>query len=203
VGCNTALALAVVAVAYLGAGPRLLLKRTNGTRSLVSWPILWPYFVLTAFSFWLFRMTNREPAFALVAPNLYLGRRLTAAEVRRGSFGWHAVLDLTAEFAEVVPLRRLPGYRSLPVLDATAPSWEQLQSAVDWLKDQVARGPVLVHCALGHGRSATVVGAYLLATAQVAGVKEALALMRSRRGGVGLHASQAVLLRRFAMCRDH
>jgi hypothetical protein len=196
---SAALALALLAAAYLGAGPRLLLKRPDGTRPWWSWLLLWPYLLLNVVSFSLFRLVSREAAYTPVAPNLYLGRRLTAREVRAAAgVGWTSVLDLAAEFAEVGPLRGLPHYRSLPVLDATAPSWEQLHVAVDWLKERVAQGPVLVHCALGHGRSATVVLAYLLARGQVADPKEGLGFLRSRRGSVGLHPGQAALLRRFA-----
>jgi hypothetical protein len=190
VAWNAALAFALVAIAYLGAGTAILLKRADGTRSLLGWPLLWPYFLLCGFSFWLYRVTGREPAFAQVVPNLYLGRRLTPREVRQvTAIGWQAVLDLAVEFAEVRVLRRLSGYRSLPVLDATAPSWDQLLGAVDWLKEQVTRGPVLVHCALGHGRSATVVVAYLLAVRRVEGIKEGLVLLRSQGRNVDLHAA--------------
>jgi protein-tyrosine phosphatase len=175
-----------------------LLKRRDGTRFLAAWPLLWPYFLLTAFAFWLFRLTSREPAFTLVAHNLYLGRRLTPREVRQAhAVGWQAVLDLAAEFAEVRRLQRLPNYRSLPVLDATAPTWEHLHVAVEWLRQQVARGPVLVHCALGHGRSVTVVVAYLLTAGRAPTLQEGLTWLRSQRRGVGLHSCQRNLLRRY------
>jgi protein-tyrosine phosphatase len=61
----------------------------------------------------------------------------------------------------------------------------------------VAFGPVYVHCALGHGRTATVVLAYLLATGQVATLREGLARLRTLRPGVGLHRQQAELVRRW------
>jgi hypothetical protein len=196
---NTALAFALLAAAYLGAGPRLLRKRPDGTRSPGGGLLFWPYFLLNAFAFWMYRVTSRKPAYTLIAPNLYLGRRLTDREARAAAaVGWQAVLDLAPEFTEVRALRRLPGYRSLPVLDATAPSWEELGTAVAWLREQVDRGPVLVHCALGHGRSGTVVIAYLVAAGRVTEVREGLALVRAHRPGVGLHPGQAALLRRYA-----
>jgi protein-tyrosine phosphatase len=193
---NAAVAFAALAVAYAGAGPGLLGKRPDGRRRLWAWPIFWPYFVLNALSFRLYRSLIREPAFAEVVPNLHFGRRLTTGEVRRAAIVWQAVLDLACEFPEAAPLRRVAAYRSLPVLDATAPSPAGLQAAVAWLTAAFQAGPVYVHCALGHGRSATVVLALLLTTGQVGTVKEGLALLRAKRPGVGLNRAQRALLKR-------
>ena len=55
----------------------------------------------------------------------------------------------------------------------------------------MAEAPVLVHCALGHGRSACVVIAHLLHAGRAATVGEALALVAERRPGVGLNIGQA------------
>ena len=57
-----------------------------------------------------------------------------------------------------------------------------------------AEGPVLVHCALGHGRSATFVAAYLLAEGLAASLPEALDLLRRVWPGVRLSDAQRRLL---------
>ena len=69
------------------------------------------------------------------------------------------------------------------------------------LVNEVARlpRPVYVHCAEGHGRSATVVAALLLLTEQVSTVEEAISNVRQARPGVGLNRQQIALLRR--VCR--
>jgi len=77
----------------------------------------------------------------------------------------------------------------MPVLDATAPTPGESSDAAAWLAGRVSGGPVYVHYALGHGRSATVVVAYLLATGQAATAEEGLALVRQKRPGVGLTRS--------------
>ncbi len=197
-GCAT-VAFGLLGAAYAGLGPRLLLKRPGGRRGPGAWPLYWPYFLLNELGFRLYRLTERRPPFDRVAPDLDLGRRLTASEASRaGTPTWAAVLDLAAEFAEVGPLRRAGAYRSLPVLDATAPTPGELAAAVAWLSERVPEGPVYVHCALGHGRSATVAIAYLLATGRAETVEEGLATVRSRRPGVRLNPAQMAALREFA-----
>ena len=53
-----------------------------------------------------------------------------------------------------------------------------------------------VHCAVGHGRSAALVAAVLLARGRAASVDEAEAQMRQKRPRVGLGPSQKALLNR-------
>ncbi len=185
----------LLAMAYAGAGPGLLLKRASGRRSILAWVLFGPYFLLNVLTFALYRLMSREPACVQVSPNVYFGRRLSSRECLE--IRWVGVLDLAAEFAESRRLRELPGYRSLPVLDATAPTEEQLRSAVAWVTSGSASGPVYVHCALGHGRSACVVIAYLLSVGVVASVAEAVRLLRSLRPGVRLHPAQRARLRVF------
>ena len=168
-------------------------KRSDGRRSWGVRVLLLPYLLLTRCGFELALAFSQERAFAVAAPNLAFGRRLTEREAKGSDFV--SVLDLAAEFIEVRTFRRLPGYCSLPVFDTTAPTPEQLRCAVDWLRAAVARGPVYVHCALGHGRSACVVVAYLLATGTVANVAEGMKLLRGKRPRVRLSAAQKIALR--------
>ncbi|WP_439627856.1 phosphatase domain-containing protein [Gemmata sp.] len=189
----TALAFLTLSAAYAGVGPRVFGKRDTGRQAPVSCVLFAPYFLLNAVVWGLHRLMSREPAFAEVVPNLYFGRRLTSAEARTAveQLHWHAVLDLAPEFAEAPALRTLPRYRSLPVLDATAPDPIQLLGAVRWLAEAVAAGPTYVHCALGHGRTGTVVVAYLLATGAVPSAASGVRLLRSRRRGVRLNRTQS------------
>ena len=198
-GAAAALSFLLVAIAYYGAGPRLLLKRSSGRRHPAAWLVHWPHFALTALAYRVSRIVAREPAYVEVAPNVFLGCRLTAREARRAeAAGWVAVLDLAAELPEVRPLRELANYRSLPVLDATAMSLERLRDAVEWVKRHAANGPVYVHCALGHGRSALVAAAYLLAVGLAADAKSAVKRLRALRPGVRLSRSQRRSLDRLA-----
>jgi hypothetical protein len=190
-----ALSFVLLAAAYAGAGPRLLLKLANGRRSAFGWLLFGPYILLNAVTFGMYRLLSREPAYVQVAPNLFFGRRLSAREAEAAR--WVSILDLAGEFPASRWQRTRPGYRSLPVLDATAPSEEELWSAVAWIAETVAAGPVYVHCALGHGRSACVVITYLLSVGAVGTVAQGVRLVRSLRPGVRLQPPQRRLLRRF------
>jgi hypothetical protein len=182
----------LLAVAYAGVGSRVLFKRQNGGRSPIGWLLLAPYFVLNEFTFRAYRLLSREPPFVQVAPNLSFGRRLLAYETETA--GWASVLDLAGEFTAA----RLPQrYRSLPVLDATAPTETELQSAVAWIAEGIASGTVYVHCALGHGRSACVILAYLLQSGLIDSVDSGIERLRSLRPGVRIHPPQRRLLQRF------
>jgi protein-tyrosine phosphatase len=62
---------------------------------------------------------------------------------------------------------------------ATAPDTLQIQQGVEWAQQQLADGqPVYIHCAHGHGRSATVMAALLIASGKARTAGEAVALMR-------------------------
>ena len=64
----------------------------------------------------------------------------------------------------------------------TVPAPRVLTDAVAWIDEQLADGrTVLVHCAKGRGRSATVVAAYLMRERNMT-FDEANDLLRSKRG---------------------
>ncbi len=187
---------ACMAIVYRQATSNLIPKNRDGRLSWWSWIPLGPYFFLNLVTFRLYRLFARGPAYTEVIPDLYFGRRLTGNEAAAAYLlGWQGVLDLAMEFAETRALRKLPGYRSVPLLDSTAPAEEKLKDAIAWIGDSLPKGPVYVHCAFGHGRSACVVIGYLLTTGVVQTVTAGEQRLRELRSGVRLNTDQRMLLK--------
>jgi hypothetical protein len=115
----------------------------------------------------------RQPWFSQVTPTetipeeLWLGGAPTYERDRRFllEHGIKSVLDVRAEregdtdFYSEHDIKHV----RFAVPDVAAPSEEVIGEAVDWIAARVAEGrSVLVHCAKGRGRSATVLAAYLM-----------------------------------------
>ncbi len=193
-----AVASAGLAGAYGLRRPRLLGKRDDGSVAPLAWLVFWPYLLLNLSSLWSFRSLSREEPISEIVPGLYLGSRpLNADRAAFEQYSIAATLDLTAEFPEV-PFARAGSYLCIPLLDTFPPTRDQLVRAATWIGQQLAEAPVLVHCALGHGRSACVVAAYLLRAGHAATVHEAVALISEHRPGVGLHDDQTRALEQYA-----
>lgn len=180
------LSFVMVGVAYRRRSAAVFGKHPDGRLSWIHTLVLAPYHLLSHLAAWL---ASHSTPYHEVAPGLYLGRRLGESRARRAvaELKLGAVLDLTAEFHEPLAFRRLP-YLNLPLLDKTAPTPAQLQAGLEFLQEHHGQGrPVYVHCALGHGRSATFVLAYLGQTEE---------WLRQIRPGVGLTPDQRKLLLR-------
>lgn len=174
-----------VAVAYAGAGPRLLGKRPDGR--IASWAVALhlPFFLLTWGVWHTLRVLSRQPVANEVVPGLWVGRRPLPRELPPDVT---LVVDLTGEFRELAGIRAGRTYLCLPTLDAMAPDLDDLRRAVA----EVANWPggVYVHCASGHGRTGMFAVALLLARGLAPDVPAAVAMLRAARPRVRLNAAQ-------------
>jgi len=184
-----AVSFGAVGVAYMAARPVMLGKRADGT--LAPWAIvlLAPYLLLALLILRVERILTRERAADEVAPGIWVGRRPLGREIP-DRVRW--VVDLTAELAASAAVRGRDGYLCVPVLDGTAPGEAALRDLLARLREGDG---VLVHCASGHGRSATVAAALMVARGLAADVEIAEALMRVKRPGIRLNATQRARVR--------
>ncbi len=107
-----------------------------------------------------------------------------------------AVLDLTAEFHHRT---RVPGvWYAYPLMDLVVPDVQDIAQAVAKLTElRQGHLTVVVCCALGLSRSATVVAAWLLAQGHVSCVQEAIDLIKSQRPQVVLTPAYIHALEQF------
>jgi membrane-associated phospholipid phosphatase len=175
--------LALVALAYVGAGPAVFQKRPDGTLAAAASWLLGPYLL----GAWLnSRAWTRGLACAdVVAPGLLVGRIPTGAELRRLPVA--AVVDVSAELPCAARGYR---YANVPMLDLVTPTVAEIQRATDAIALARQSGPVLVCCALGFSRSALAAGAWLLRAGEAAAAAEALERVRQARPAVVIGLSQ-------------
>lgn len=123
--------------------------------------------------------------FDQITPNLWLGG--APSEQRDYDYihqqGIRAVVNIRAERAdetEFYDKHDITHIRFM-VPDVTVPDEDIISDAVAWMKAQIDDGrTVLVHCAKGRGRSATLVAAYLMREEGMT-FEEANSLMKSQR----------------------
>jgi 1-acyl-sn-glycerol-3-phosphate acyltransferase/membrane-associated phospholipid phosphatase len=189
-----AMALAVSGAAYLGGGPAVFRKST-GRITASAWMFLWPCLL----GHWLSHIYYRRHCrpYDELLPNVWIGRRLDAREAAMAvERGVAAILDLSAELDEVTAFRRLR-YKGLPILDLTAPTMDQLDEGVRFIRAHTRRGIVYVHCKIGYSRTAAVAAAYLLATGIVRTADEALARLRRVRPSIVVRPEAERAIRQF------
>lgn len=168
-----------VAAAYAANEPRVFGKKRDGSVPIVSWVMFGPYLLMARLIVLLLSRVSRENDWDEIVPGLFLGRR--AARVPDGT---QALVDLTAE------LGRIPAdaeYLPIPTLDGAAP---RIASVVELTRYIERHERVAIHCAAGHGRSAMVMAAVLIARGHASSPDEAETLMRKKRPGIRMSGDQ-------------
>jgi len=161
-----ALSFFCVSLAYLLNKPAIFRKRSDGTVPIyIRWiflPFLWSTQLYNSWA----RNKDPVPALQKIDEGLYLARRLFPSDVhdiKNENIG--AVLDVTAEFSSLnwVTYQDDMDYLNIPILDHSVPSDLQIQRALNWIHTHRKNDrSVVIHCALGRGRSVFILAAYLL-----------------------------------------
>lgn len=127
----------------------------------------------------------RQAWFDQIAPQLWVGgaplyERDYRLLVERGI---GAVLDLRCEGCDDLELYEREGivYLRLPVLDAFPPPLQVIGEGTEFIEQRIREGrTVLVHCAKGRGRAATLVAAHLMKHRGMS-FAEAAAVLKAKR----------------------
>ncbi|RUM34402.1 MAG: protein tyrosine phosphatase [Desulfobulbus sp.] len=108
-----------------------------------------------------------------------------------------AIVNLCAEFTDLHEIEEKAGFEVyyLPTPDEHAPEMMAMEKALEWLDEAIYLGKkVLVHCRHGHGRTGTLVSAYLLRRGL--GLKKAGRLLKNTRANP-TNYNQWKLLRKY------
>lgn len=186
-----ALSCAIAAFAYAWNRPDLFGKR-DGVLSRLNVLLLLPYLLAFRLACRIMRDWRQTPALSPVRPDLWVGGRIDASDLPVPD---PVVLDLVCEFDEPEALRRLPGYRCVPVLDGHHPPDEEAFLA---LLDEFAETdrPIVVHCESGRGRAPTAVALLLLRRGVVRETADAIAAVAAGRPWTKITTTDRAFLER-------
>src|SRR5215831_3966236 len=189
-----AIALGIVAIAYFRAGP-IIFHKTEGKLPWSTRFVLAPCLLGQYLSLLYYRRQCR--AWDKVALQIWIGGKLGCRSANKAlSFGVVSVLDLSSEFSEAKPFRKI-NYQNIPVLDLTAPTQTQLVEMSKFIGNHSRNGAVYIHCKIGYSRSAAAVAAYLIMSGQVKTAEEAFAIIRRVRPSVVIRSEVLSALSEF------
>jgi hypothetical protein len=175
------IALGIVASAYFGAGP-IVFHKTKGKLPWSTRFVLAPCLLGQYLSLLYYRSQCRS--WDEVTPRIWVGGKLAARSANKAlCAGVTAVLDLSAEFSEAKPFRKI-NYRNIAVLDLTAPTQAQLAEMSEFIGNHSRNGAVYIHCKIGYSRSAAAIAAYLIMSGKANTAKEAFAIIRRVRPSI-------------------
>lgn len=190
-----------IGIAYTINWPGLFGKKQVGRIPVWFHILFLPYFILlyvsNLISLWL---TRKHRVWNQLTDHVYIGRRFFSFQLKH--LKYHeidSILDLTAEFSEPKFAVGRFNYRSIPILDNHVTDLDKLEKAAGWIETEVAANrKVFIHCAMGHGRTGLVTGAWLISSNQAASAEEALMMMQTVRPALRLKTHQFRLLEAFA-----
>ena len=189
-----ALSIWAVTLAYFFESPGLFRKREDGSIPLYIRWIFIPFLSGAQLYNSYERRRDSVPAIQEIEPGLFLACRLFPSDVDTlKQLNVCAVLDVTAEFDAMdwsVVSENIQ-YLNVPTLDHQAPGPAKMHRAINWVDQQRRKDKgVVIHCALGRGRSVLMMAAYLLAKRPSDSVDDVLRKINQVRDTAMLNHSQ-------------
>ena len=170
-----AVSLALVAANYAVFGAGGFQKGPDGRMSLAALALLAPYLIGAWINSRLW--TCRDDEAAAVGDGVFIGRNPWPTRRQGVCRGRRSVRGIAR-------VRRVANNTRCSISSHRRP--ESLAAAATTIEQARAAGPVLVCCALGYGRSAAAVAAWLMATGRATSVEEAVDRIRRARPRVVL-----------------
>jgi predicted protein tyrosine phosphatase len=135
--------------------------------------------------------------FCQVTPLLFVGSQFNArGKQRLEKNGITAVVNMRIEWDDAAHNLAFPHYLHLPTVDDTAPTVDDLETGIRFIRDSIQAGAkVYIHCGGGIGRAPTMAAAYLIA--EGSSLDQALAAIRKVRPFISITPPQMDLLRQF------
>lgn len=188
------LALSIVASAYIFQKSSVFRKTYDGSIPFITSILLLPFIIGVHVYNIIAAKLDKTDRIHLIDHCVHVGSRLNSSDLLTlESLNIKAIVDMTAEFSALNWSASAMefDYFNIPVLDHQSPKEEELRQAITWIDNQVARDrSVVVHCALGRGRSVFVVAAYMLAKSPELSVREVLEKITKIRRFASLNRSQ-------------
>lgn len=135
--------------------------------------------------------------FSQVTPQLYVGPQYgLAGKQKLERQGIHNDVNMRIEFDDAEQGLALQNYCHLPTVDDDAPTMEQLQEGVRFIREAITAGEkVYIHCAGGIGRAPTMAAAYLISEGMR--LQDAVAKIKAVRPFISITPIQMAQLERF------
>ena len=183
-------------LAYFWERPQLFAKGQEGRLGAAPTLLCLPGLALNYLRWWLERRLGAERVNDEVAPGLHVGGLPAPADLPPGT---RTIVDLTCEFFAHPRVAEHAGYRTYPMLDDSFVEPDELEAIVRTLLD--APTPILIHCAVGHSRSASLAAAYGIARGDFEDVDSAERAMQVARPRIRYTSIQRERLTRWYL--DH
>lgn len=195
VSLNASMAYGLLAMAFAFRKSNVFFKGVSGKLKWYSYVLFWPHYVMNYLTLDTYRNHEKYHAFDEVIPGLYLGVRLWESDQNQiKALGINSFLDVTSEYSKLKFIRSDQSYLCVPLLNDIAPTFDELDKCVTWIKEQSKNGHQYVHCDLGLGRGPMVVAAFLIKEGGKPNAQEALEWVQKQRKQVGLTKEQYLTL---------